>query len=776
MKQETTDLAKIANASIEPETRANVSTLNIEWESGSVFKKRELNYKTEAAFQRDLQAGKISKYTTVFIKDSKKIYKNGTYYGAGSGGSSGGESFDPNTSQLTGFTESTLTNNQLEIQPTDSVNTAFGKLQKAVKDDEEVLSAALTKLKTSIGLTENLDCEFINQTILDSKSITEAIEKIADKSESKQEALVSGTNIKTINGESLLGSGDIQIQSGGVGKVDPNSGNTGEIFNNYNKNKASGNFSHAEGYMTTASGNRSHAEGSDTTASGSKSHAEGQSTIADGEASHAEGYATKAEYTGSHSEGYYTIANGRGAHAEGESTIAKNVASHAEGQNTITLDSGHSEGGNTLSLGIYAHAEGRGNTQKTICRVTEAVDDYIIIDTKVSGISNNYFLIYPNVADIYLITKVEYPTNNTTKITYVLTSSSSGSGNKVEANNNERTFIFYRQGMAIGDYSHSEGGYTIAFGHSSHSEGYGTKAPGQSGHAEGSYTNASGAYSHAEGDSTNAIGSASHAEGFYTYANGNYSHSEGNTTKADGDYSHSEGIETNATGQASHAEGKGSVAFGDQSHAAGFQSIAVGNYAMALGGGAIAYTPGSSTTSEELLQKYDEHWTNDLDSIHVAYGKGSMITGKNNLAIGNYSYAGGYGNVSICDYQYTVGTFNSYSSSDSDKLFVIGNGTSNDSRSNAFVVTTTGVSNSSDIKLKENIKDLTPKGNLRLVEFDWKRTGKHSYGFIAQEVEQIYPEMVLTDGDYKMVNYNEALCAMIAELEHRIKQLEENNK
>lgn len=176
MKQETTDLAKIANAYIEPETRANVSTLNIEWENGSVFKKRELNYKTESAFQRDLQAGKISKYTTVFIKDSKKIYKNGTYYG-----NSGGEPFDPNTSQLTGFTESTLINDQLEIQPTDSVNTAFGKLQKAVKDDEEVLSAAFTKLKTSIGLTENLACEFINQTILDSKSITEAIENIAKK-------------------------------------------------------------------------------------------------------------------------------------------------------------------------------------------------------------------------------------------------------------------------------------------------------------------------------------------------------------------------------------------------------------------------------------------------------------------------------------------------------------------------------------------------------------------------------------------------------------------
>lgn len=55
---------------------------NLEWENDTVFKKRELNYKTKAAFQKDLEAGKISKYTTVFIKDTKEIYKNGQYYGS----------------------------------------------------------------------------------------------------------------------------------------------------------------------------------------------------------------------------------------------------------------------------------------------------------------------------------------------------------------------------------------------------------------------------------------------------------------------------------------------------------------------------------------------------------------------------------------------------------------------------------------------------------------------------------------------------------------------
>lgn len=69
------DAVKIANQR---------ALFSLEWENDTVFKKRELNYKTKAAFQKDLEAGKISKYTTVFIKDSKEIYKNGQYYGAGS--------------------------------------------------------------------------------------------------------------------------------------------------------------------------------------------------------------------------------------------------------------------------------------------------------------------------------------------------------------------------------------------------------------------------------------------------------------------------------------------------------------------------------------------------------------------------------------------------------------------------------------------------------------------------------------------------------------------
>lgn len=66
-------------------------------------------------------------------------------------------------------------------------------------------------------------------------------------------------------------------------------GDDAEIFNNYEDNVASGQYSHAEGTDTEASGHASHAEGSYTVASGWISHAEGFSTIAAGGRQHVEG-------------------------------------------------------------------------------------------------------------------------------------------------------------------------------------------------------------------------------------------------------------------------------------------------------------------------------------------------------------------------------------------------------------------------------------------------------------------------------------------------------
>ena len=70
----------------------------------------------------------------------------------------------------------------------------------------------------------------------------------------------------------------------------------------------------------------------------------------------------------------------------------------------------------------------------------------------------------------------------------------------------------------------------------------------------------------------------------------------------------------------------------------------------------------------------------------------------------------------------------------------------------------------SDISLKENIKPvenaLDKIEKLNAVTFDWKKSDsilqlKEDYGFIAQEVEKVIPEIVRTnDDDKKAINYN----------------------
>lgn len=85
-----------------------------------------------------------------------------------------------------------------------------------------------TKLK---GLVTTDDAD-----VVASDSITIGIGKLQAQStetksilNDKQDTLVSGTNIKTINNESLLGSGNITIQGGGGGAVDSVNGQTGTV-------------------------------------------------------------------------------------------------------------------------------------------------------------------------------------------------------------------------------------------------------------------------------------------------------------------------------------------------------------------------------------------------------------------------------------------------------------------------------------------------------------------------------------------------------------------
>lgn len=55
--------------------------------------------------------------------------------------------------------------------------------------------------------------EELEDNYVDNVALTEAIESVNESINTKQDALVSGEDIKTINGESILGSGNIELQS-----------------------------------------------------------------------------------------------------------------------------------------------------------------------------------------------------------------------------------------------------------------------------------------------------------------------------------------------------------------------------------------------------------------------------------------------------------------------------------------------------------------------------------------------------------------------------------
>jgi hypothetical protein len=93
----------------------------------------------------------------------------------------------------------------------------------------------------------------------------------------------------------------------------------------------------------------------------------------------------------------------------------------------------------------------------------------------------------------------------------------------------------------------------------------------------------------------------------------------------------------------------------------------------------------------------------------------------------------------------------------------------------------------SDARLKTNVKTIenpiTLVKSLRGVTFDWIESGEHSYGLIAQEVEEVIPELVMendsgtADGDIhkkvKSVDYSKLVSVLIEAVKNQQEQIEE---
>lgn len=225
-------------------------------------------------------------------------------------------------------------------------------------------------------------------TLLDDKADTattytktEVDNAITAATSTKQDTLVSAVNIKTINNESILGSGNITIQGGG-GTYTPGRGidmTGGEISVSLPISAGTGTNSILEGAAYESTAQNAHAEGEYTHATGRYSHAEGGVTYATNNAAHAEGYSTYANGNRSHAEGAESVADGDTSHAEGKDTRTKNFAEHASGAYNVSSSASTTFGdsGNTL----FSVGNGTSNSARhNAFEIRQNGDIYITIN------------------------------------------------------------------------------------------------------------------------------------------------------------------------------------------------------------------------------------------------------------------------------------------------------------------------------------------------------------------------------------------------------------
>ena len=391
-------------------------------------------------------------------------------------------------------------------------------------------------------------------------------------------------DMKTINGESILGEGNIEVSvnldslniknSIGASSLQQvqDTGYTGIAIKTKNPNAyaldntltdnepigATGAFASSFGGVTSAQGKRSFAEGTNTIAKGKYSHAEGDNSVALGNDSHTEGLNCVSFGSGSHSEGGSTQAIGMHAHSEGVNTIAIGDASHTGGSGS-TANGTHSfaHGNNVIAGYDNQFVVGRFNKNRSnsIFEVGLGSDDanrstcfYISQDNGAaySNFSNGYSPIYdPN----RYATQSEVSQAITTEVPVI---GGSTIFNAVVLRNGQSSAL-YDGCVALGVQTTASGNASAAFN---------------------SNTQATGNDSSAIGRQTIASGIASHSQGYVTQAKGDSSHSEGDNTIAEGIDSHAEGIGSYAKGAHSHAQGNNTQALADNSSAAGNRTIA----------------------------------------------------------------------------------------------------------------------------------------------------------------------------------------------------------
>jgi len=194
---------------------------------------------------------------------------------------------------------------------------------------------------------------------------------------------------------------------------------------------------------------------------------------------------------------------------------------------------------------------------------------------------------------------------------------------------------------------------------------------------------------------------------------------------------------------------------------------------------------GTLATSEKLVTKGNGLFQNEDGNINVSVEDTRYSPNKHKsklfpttLHFSRWSGGSAQNNWTISNHNDTLQIkFGQFSKGDTDSIGV--EKFTFNSAGDLILVGT--LSQGSDRRLKSNIQPLTPRGELNPVTFI--KNGKPDLGFIAQEVKELYPELVAgeeTEDNYLSLNYSQLTAVLYAELKElraevkHLKQLIQN--
>ena len=230
-----------------------------------------------------------------------------------------------------------------------------------------------------------------------------------------------------------------------------------------------------------------------------------------------------------------------------------------------------------------------------------------------------------------------------------------------------------------------------------------------------------------------------------------------------GNYSMAFGHNTEASGQAATAMGFETVASNDHATTMGRETEASGYASTAMGAGTTA-----------------------SGTVATTMGLSTEASGFAATAMGFQTTAQAYASLVIGQYNVIEGSSIFWNSG--DPLFVAGNGVSNGNPSNALTLLKNGnmtiagtLTQNSDVRLKESIEPLQDVrqrlARLQPITYRFKegtnRPRQRQIGLLAQDMEQVFPELVSRGADgYLSVAYGNLTAVLVEALNEQQQDIE----